>query len=246
MYMRHSCLVIAALLSSTASLASPSAAEAALVSWAQGDSTLLAQLEDDADYDEEELEEAPEKKKVTAPRKKSSGSTTGATKTERTSSTSKSSGASRVSPMGRTFGVGLQVGAPTALTGKFVLGHDRAAVVGVGAGYGFFLDPAMSLHADYLYYPSSLFRNETLQLSWFIGVGGWAALYQSGRYNFVVPGVTYWFNSPVFLAARVPIGVNLALREAPLEFYLEGDPALSVFPIVSFGLGFSAGARFYF
>ena len=30
------------------------------------------------------------------------------------------------------------------------------------------------------------------------------------------------------------------------EFYLEGVPALSVFPVISFGLGFAGGVRFYF
>lgn len=152
-----------------------------------------------------------------------------------------------VAPMGKTFGIGLQVGAPTAVTGKFMLTGNSGVVVGLGAGYGFFFEPALSLHADYLYHPAVLFENEGVKLSWFVGGGAWVGLWEGRRgYRFVVPGYTYYYGSPLYLAGRLPIGLDLALQSIPLEFYLEGVPALSVFPVVTFGIGVAAGARFYF
>lgn len=210
---------------------------------------LLAQDYDEA-FDEGEEEEpsgggsAPQKRR----RNRSSSSQ------QRGSSSSSagggyssfSGGAGGVAPMGKTFGVGLQLGAPTAVTGKFMLTPESGLVVGLGAGYGFFFDPALSLHVDYLYHPGILFQNEGVKMSWFIGGGGWVGLYQSRRYNYVVPGYAYYYGSPLFLAARLPIGISLALQSVPLEFYLEGVPALSIFPVISFGLGLAGGVRFYF
>lgn len=200
----------------------------------------LAQDYDEA-FDEGESSEgqrAPQKRRRN--RSSSSGGSSG-------SFASYSSSGGGVAPMGKTFGVGLQVGAPTAVTGKFMLTPESGLVVGLGAGYGFFFDPALSVHVDYLYHPSVLFENEGVKLSWFVGGGGWIGLFQGRRgYNFVVPGYAYYYGSPLYLAVRVPIGIDLALQSIPLEFYLEGVPALGVFPAITFGIGVAAGARFYF
>lgn len=194
----------------------------------------------DAAFDDEEESSPPQKRR----RNRSSGST------QRASSSSSSyGGGGGVAPMGKTFGIGLQVGAPTAVTGKFMLTPESGLVVGLGAGYGFFFDPALSVHVDYLYHPSVLFQNEGVKLSWFIGGGGWLGVFQGHRSyrQFVVTPLTYGvYGSPLFLAARIPIGLDLALQSIPLELYLEGVPAINVFPVITFGIGVAAGARFYF
>lgn len=210
----------------------------------EADEARLAQGYDEA-FDEGDAE--PEPTEQTRPQKRRRNrSSSQARSSSGGSSYSYGGGGGGVAPMGKTFGVGLQFGAPTALTGKFMLTPESGIVVGIGAGYGFFFDPALSLHVDYLYHPTLLFQNEGVKLSWFIGGGGWIGLFQGRRYSYVVPGYTYYYGSPLFLAARVPIGLSLALQSIPLEFYLEGVPALSIFPVISFGLGFDLGVRFYF
>lgn len=165
----------------------------------------------------------------------------------RTQSASYSTGGGgSVSPMGKQLGIGLQVGAPTALTGKIMLAPDQGLVLGIGAGYGFFFDPALSIHLDYLYHPSILTSQSAFTLSWFIGGGVWLGLWEGGRRRFLVPGYQYNYATPLLLAVRVPIGLNLAFNELPIELYLEGVPALGIFPAVTFGIGLAAGARFYF
>jgi len=147
--------------------------------------------------------------------------------------------------MGKQIGVGLQLGAPTAVTAKFMLAPDQGLVAGIGAGYGFFFAPALSVHVDYLWHPSVLSAGDAFALSWFIGGGGWIGLWD--RFGRPVVGYAYYFGyAPISLAVRVPIGLSLALRAIPLELYGEVVPALSVFPWLGFGMGLSIGARFYF
>lgn len=154
-------------------------------------------------------------------------------------------GSSSFSPMGRPFGIGLQLGFPTALTLKYFLMSDQALSGGIGVGSGWVFDPGLSLHLDYVWHPSMLASAAAFNLSWYVGIGGWATLFAYYARGPYVPGYRWYGPSNVWLGARVPIGVNLALREVPFELYVEAAPAILVFPWITFGLGFSIGARFY-
>lgn len=151
-----------------------------------------------------------------------------------------------VSPQGRQFGVGLQVGAPTALTLKYMTTGDQALVGGLGVGLGW--DPSISLHVDYLWHPHVLAPMPFANLSWFIGGGGWVS-FSDGRwgrrYGPWYDGYGYTY-SPFAVGARLPIGLDLAFNGAPIELYLEADPTLVVFPRVGLGIGGTLGGRFYF
>jgi Protein of unknown function (DUF3996) len=150
-------------------------------------------------------------------------------------------------PGGRTFGLGLQIGAPTALTIKFMTGGSAGVVVGIGAGFGYYdrFGVGLSIHADYLFDVAQLVKNDTLALTAFIGPGLWLAL-GNGGYGFGGFGYTYAPAWAYFgLGVRMPIGLSLAFQAAPIEVYAELDPAIFVFPGVTFGLGASLGFRFY-
>lgn len=155
-------------------------------------------------------------------------------------------GASGVSPMGKTFGVGLELGAPVSVTIKYMLTGDQGVVAGLGAFGGSFFVPTISLYGDYLWHPHIIVRAPPFKLSWYIGGGLWVvAAEQNLRY--AVPGFDWYvYGSSIGLAARLPLGINFALNELPLEFYLQGVPALFVFPSVALGIGGSLGFRFYF
>ena len=171
-------------------------------------------------------------------------------------------GESGVSPEGREIGIGIQVGAPTGVTGKFMLTGNQGVVLGVGLGAGFVGSAALSLHADYLWHPHILARADPFKLSWYIGGGIQSALivdynpfFYTGLGNSFgrpVLGIYYtnllWFGyaPPIFLAGRMPLGVNIALNQLPFEIYLELAPSLLVFPALGLGLGGAAGFRFYF
>lgn len=154
---------------------------------------------------------------------------------------------SSISPQGKQFGIGLQLGAPTALTLKYMVTGDQALVAGLGAGIGW--DPSISLHVDYVWHPTVLASMGWGSLSWFIGGGGWLSFsggnYGNGRWGPQYYGYLYTV-SPFALGARLPIGLDLAFSQVPIEVYLEADPMLVLFPRIAFGLGGTLGGRFYF
>jgi hypothetical protein len=148
-----------------------------------------------------------------------------------------------MSPQGKTFGLGLQLGAPTAVTGKLMVTGDQGIVVGVGAGLGW--DVSLSVHADYLWHPSVLVDVAPATFSWYVGGGAWVSFHRAHergfRYDYYyVDGV------PFAVGARIPIGVDMAMNALPFEVYLEGAPTIAVFPRIGFGLGVALGARFWF
>ena len=151
-------------------------------------------------------------------------------------------------PQGRQFGIGLMLGYPVALTIKYMLKPDQGIAAGLGAFSGFIYDRgSVTVFVDYVYHPHLLTAGEAFALTWYIGGGGQVII--NDRYSSpYVRGVLYpGFNygSQFWLAARVPIGVNLALAQAPLEVFLEASPSILVFPALSFGIGASIGLRFY-
>jgi hypothetical protein len=157
------------------------------------------------------------------------------------------SAGSASTPQGRSFGVGLQLGYPTALTLKYMLRADRGLVGGVGGFSGFAYDVgAFSVHVDYVYHPQVLTRGDTFVVTWYVGGGANVVIFSNARQRSFLPGVSYfYYPTTVWLAGRVPLGVTLAMEQQPVEIYLEATPMVLVFPGFSFGLGASIGARFY-
>lgn len=192
-----------------------------------------------------------------APSSDSSGAPSGAPSTEDEAPARKQPDASLAAPLpaagsastpqGRSLGLGLQLGYPTSLTVKYMVQPDQGLVGGVGGLSAFaYSDPAFSLHVDYVYHPSILTSGEAFVVTWFIGGGGNIIVNNNPSQRAFFPAVEY-YRSPtqLWLAARLPVGVSLAMTQLPLEIYLEGDPSLLVFPSLGFGVGACIGARFY-
>jgi hypothetical protein len=147
-----------------------------------------------------------------------------------------------VSPAGKTIGVGLELGAPTNLNAKFMLGPQSGVVVGVGGGIWY--DLSLSLHGDYVFHPIAL-RFDDGTFSAYVGGGLWT--------SFGFPGEHYGYYRPFLkgqqyfaVGARVPLGLNLAFNAFPIELFLELVPAVALFPGLGvFGQG-GLGARIYF
>ncbi len=156
-------------------------------------------------------------------------------------------GENGVSPAGRVLGVGLQLGVPTGITVKYMFAPNMGVVAGLGVGAGWYFGPALSLHADFIFHPHVLLRAPYLTVSWYVGGGAWIGVADNNARPMVyfLEYVRY-FGPRFWLAARGALGINIALNDLPIELYVEGNPALVVFPGLSFGLGFSGGLRFYF
>ena len=158
------------------------------------------------------------------------------------------SGLPAASPHSGTFGIGLQVGSPTAITVKLAGPHESGLAFGVGAGFGYGsgFGASLWLHVDYLFHLATLLDGDGVDLGVYAGPGLFATIF--GRnYGFGYAGQPYLNNwDYVGFGIRVPIGLSLAFETFPLEVFLELDPALSLFPGLGFGIGASLGFRIYF
>lgn len=148
---------------------------------------------------------------------------------------------SEATPGGRKFGLGLQLGFPTALSGAMALGGSNVLVAGLGLHTNFF-NPQLSLHVDFHHGMSELARAQAFNLNWYLGGGGWLLLSTFSR----SPGFFAYIDSNFALLGRGVVGLSMLFREVPAELYAELTPALLVFPGIGLGLGASIGARSWF
>jgi hypothetical protein len=146
------------------------------------------------------------------------------------------------------FGLGLQLGSPSAITLKFAGAHESGFALGVGAGFGYgnTFRTSLWLQADYLIHLATLIDSDGVDLGVYGGPGVFASVF-GANYGFGYAGNAWYDNvDSVGVGVRLPIGLSLAFDTFPLELYAQFDPAIGVFPAVGFGLGGSVGFRVYF
>jgi hypothetical protein len=140
---------------------------------------------------------------------------------------------------GHAFGLGLQLGAPSGITGKYYLGGRRNAIDFVVGGFldtraGF--NNSLYLQGTYLWHPSTLVHDPAFDLDWYVGVGGF------------VWDLGVWTGAA---GAHVPLGLAFDLNDpsvSQLQFY--GEIALNVNVLPNglgwYGIGLAIGGRYYF
>lgn len=150
---------------------------------------------------------------------------------------------------GGNFGLGAQVGNPTALTGKwFVAGSAHALQFGVGWAW---LGPTGlghngRAHLDWTWHPGTLASNETFDLVPYVGLGIGSGLYgHRGHGNGRHP------HAYLFGRAGV-LGLAFHWQRVSMDTFLEGcwTPGVGfdhddVNPLLLMG-DFAVGARWYF
>lgn len=170
---------------------------------------------------------------------------------ERSSSSSSASsynlgGGTSSTPWGKTFGVGLQLGAPTALTGKLRLEYNSALIFSLGGGWSWWRNFGFELSVGYVIHPSTLASYEPLDLNWYVGGALDVAFYGSRYVRPGSPVFYYGYYSPVGIGGHIPVGLDFQLRAIPLSIYLELTPGIEIFPFIGPRLGGALGARFFF
>ena len=126
------------------------------------------------------------------------------------------------------WGIGLMLGSPTGINAKHWMGGANAVDLGLGTG------PGLRFHADYLFGLAQLASNEDLTLDFYLGGGAAVG----------VPGGSCWrgyyakrFCGPDgYLGVRVPLGLDMRLRSAPIDLGLEAAPGIWVGPELTAGL----------
>ena len=111
-------------------------------------------------------------------------------------------------PEGRTVGIGICLPEPSGFTLEAYVSHSTAIDFVIGwdtfnnrNGYG---------HLDYLVMPVDLARGGSVSVPLYLGIGGW--LIDAG--------------GDLYFGARVPFGLALNFRSAPLQIF--GELALKI------------------
>lgn len=144
----------------------------------------------------------------------------------------------------RSFGLGLQLGAPTALTGKVYLGgRTNALDFALGTyydNYGYYYD-GFYAQCSYHWHLVELTSGGGVAIPFRVGVGGFLGTFAYGWYD-----RRGYFGGDIVVGARVPIGLDFDLERAPVQFYVELAPEVTILPPLAIGWDAGIGVRYYF
>ena len=139
----------------------------------------------------------------------------------------------------KTFGLGLELGEPTGVTGKYFLSASNALDFGLGTIYNYFDRDGLHLYLDYLWHPVSLISNESFELPFYVGVGGRFWNFTDRPYD----------NAYAF-GVRVPLGIAFDFNNVPLDIFVQIVPTLDFYAnyrhSVYLDLDASFGIRYWF
>lgn len=144
------------------------------------------------------------------------------------------------------FGIGLELGAPFGINGKYFLTDNTALNFGVGEVYDNYYDDrdGFNLYIDHLWHPFSITNNPDFQLPFYIGVGLRLWDFDDRRDRFDD-------GNGLALGIRVPIGIAFDFNKVPLDVFVQFTPVLDL--LTGYGdngindhLEFSIGIRYWF
>ena len=127
------------------------------------------------------------------------------------------------------LGLGVIIGAPTGLSGKYWIAEDRA--VDFAFGFTMFGDRSrFSIHADYLYHLAGVIPSSA-EIPFYYGFGIRIRTHAKEQGSFGVRGVC---------------GLLVNLREMPVELFFEAAPVFQLLPDTKLKLDAAIGGRYYF
>jgi hypothetical protein len=135
--------------------------------------------------------------------------------------------AATVSAQERGFGLGISIGEPTGLNGKFWVSGSNA--IDGGIAWSFRRQGFLHVHADYLWHFSDIARG-SVKLLPYIGVGGRIGARNGGA----------------MLGVRVPFGLACFPGRAPIDIFLEVAPVVDLAPATELQGNGGIGIRYYF
>lgn len=120
------------------------------------------------------------------------------------------------------FGLGLMLGTPTGLSGKWYLNKPFALQAGLGYiddGWDRGDDDGFHLHVDVVWHPKVLTRTADFTLPFYFGVGG-RILDDDDRW-ICGPGGQTCSDDDTYIGVRVPVGLLMDFNKVPLDIFLE-------------------------
>jgi len=140
---------------------------------------------------------------------------------------------------GNNFGLGIQLGSPTGITGKYYLGgRQNALSFALGSHYDGGFYSGLWITGSYDFHLVELVTEPEFSMPLRVGIGGFLA---TGSYGF-----GRYYRDDVYIGARVPVGLDFDLAAAPVQIYLEVAANLVLYPGIYGGLDAGLGVRYYF
>jgi hypothetical protein len=139
----------------------------------------------------------------------------------------------------RPFGLGVQLGGPTGIAGKYYLGGRRNAidfVVGAFSDDNAFEDD-LYVHVNYHWHLEELTSGSGVTIPFRMGVGGFFGTFDNWGAE---------VDNDVNLGARMPVGLDFDLETAPVQFWVEVGVGVSIFERVGLHTDGGIGVRYYF
>lgn len=125
-------------------------------------------------------------------------------------------------------GIGISIGNPTGLNGKYWLDSGKAVDAGVAWSLGKHSD--FSLHSDYLLHKNGAFYfNDVHPLDLYYGVGG--------RMEFA---------DDIEIGVRVPVGLTHRFEQESADVFAEVAPIVDLLTKTGLEIHLLFGARYYF
>ena len=148
----------------------------------------------------------------------------------------------------KTFGLGLELGTPSGLNGKYFLSPDNALNFGLGYVYRhYYACDGLHLYLDYLWHPFVLTSADAFELPFYVGVGGrfWNFDYGCDRND-----RNCVYDASAF-GVRIPLGLSFDFNRVPLDIFVQLTPTFDFYRGYRdrdfyLGFDFSIGARFWF
>jgi hypothetical protein len=149
----------------------------------------------------------------------------------------------------KTFGLGIELGEPSGLNGKYFVSDSGALDFGIGWIYShYYYGDGIHLYGDYLWHPTSLVSSSAFELPFYVGVG-----LRYWQFDFCDRGLCNYRGSAV--GVRVPVGISFDFNNVPLDIFLQLVPVLDFVngdyydrynDRAHFGIDLSVGLRYWF
>lgn len=140
------------------------------------------------------------------------------------------------------LGVGVMLGSPTGVIGKFYFGGPRHAVdFGIATEFFGFGDDRATLFGTYLYQPGVLLGGGTVEIPWHVGAG--VQLWTEDLDADLGDDLQ---DEDAAFGLRVPVGVDVNVRFLPLQFTADMAVVAPIVPDVDLGFQIFGAVRYYF
>ena len=151
------------------------------------------------------------------------------------------------------IGLGLELGAPTGINGKYFLGGTVAVQGGIGVIRQWYrYEDALHAHAELVWHPVLLHRGRGVEIPLHLGVG--ARLLDQEGYCW---DGNDWFrcDNDTHIGVRAPVGVSFLLQRVPMDIFIELAMVIDIIELDDddfmrdhdrAGIDGVLGARYYF